>query len=212
MFARPGISPPPARPRRLFRCTPATSTPPAPTSSPRLSPARSAATGGCWRKRLRSPRRATATFPASPSPTKICSWSASPPTPPPSASERPEVGPDAHGGWCGSPTQRLIQRPGVPTGRARQARQSGQRPGRRRRARRTARQARRIQRRGRRAAARRCPAGPLSEAQTDALKAWVAAGGHLIVCGGADPTPWRRLLHRPAPRRHWPGPEGTTLT
>ena len=33
------------------------------------------------------------------------------------------------------------------------------------------------------------PLDSLSEAQTDALKAWVAAGGHLIVCGGADPTP-----------------------
>ena len=33
------------------------------------------------------------------------------------------------------------------------------------------------------------PLDSLSEAQTDALKAWVAAGGHLIACGGADPTP-----------------------
>ena len=33
------------------------------------------------------------------------------------------------------------------------------------------------------------PLDSLSEAQTDALKAWVVAGGHLIVCGGADPTP-----------------------
>ena len=34
------------------------------------------------------------------------------------------------------------------------------------------------------------PLDALSEAQTDALKAWVAGGGHLIVCGGADPAPY----------------------
>ena len=33
------------------------------------------------------------------------------------------------------------------------------------------------------------PLDSLTEAQTDALKGWVAAGGHLLVCGGADPTP-----------------------
>ena len=32
------------------------------------------------------------------------------------------------------------------------------------------------------------PLDTLTEAQTDALKGWVAAGGHLIVCGGADAT------------------------
>ena len=36
------------------------------------------------------------------------------------------------------------------------------------------------------------PLDSLSEAQTDALKAWVAAGGHLIVCGGADPHALRQ--------------------
>ena len=33
------------------------------------------------------------------------------------------------------------------------------------------------------------PLDSLTESQTDALKAWVSAGGHLIVCAGADPTP-----------------------
>ncbi len=32
------------------------------------------------------------------------------------------------------------------------------------------------------------PLDALTEAQADALKAWVASGGHLVVCGGSDPT------------------------
>ena len=32
------------------------------------------------------------------------------------------------------------------------------------------------------------PLDALTEAQADALKAWVAGGGHLIVCGGSDPS------------------------
>ncbi len=32
------------------------------------------------------------------------------------------------------------------------------------------------------------PLEALTEAQTDALKNWVASGGHLIVCGGTDPS------------------------
>lgn len=32
------------------------------------------------------------------------------------------------------------------------------------------------------------PIEALTEAQTDALKAWVSSGGHLVVCGGSDPT------------------------
>ncbi|MBV9852602.1 MAG: hypothetical protein JO250_23325 [Armatimonadetes bacterium] len=39
------------------------------------------------------------------------------------------------------------------------------------------------------------PLDSLSEAQTDALKAWVAAGGHLVVCGGADPTPFSNAFY-----------------
>lgn len=32
------------------------------------------------------------------------------------------------------------------------------------------------------------PLEALTEAQADALKAWVSGGGHLVVCGGADPS------------------------
>ncbi len=32
------------------------------------------------------------------------------------------------------------------------------------------------------------PLDALTEAQTNALKSWVASGGHLLVCGGADPA------------------------
>ena len=39
------------------------------------------------------------------------------------------------------------------------------------------------------------PLDALTEAQTHALKAWVAAGGHLIVCGGADPHALRRAFY-----------------
>ncbi len=34
------------------------------------------------------------------------------------------------------------------------------------------------------------PLDALTEAQTDALKAWVASGGHLVVCGGPTTTPY----------------------